>query len=177
MPAESNGGRPPFDSAGITYARVSVLRTAPTTHTPPTEESEVYLASPEEARQGYGVDTTERPLDVGLLRNGGTAFAGRATLDLDYLLGENGGHLNVNGIAGLGAKSSFLLHVNALLLHEAARQKVKHPGKPKRGRKHRSGCGTSCGAGGSPILRRCSSPFSSRHCLGSSPSHPPPLRG
>ena len=45
-----------------------------------------------------------------------------ATIDLDYLLGENGGHLNVNGIAGLGAKTSFLLHVNALLLYEAQRQ-------------------------------------------------------
>ncbi len=121
------GGSPPFDSAGVTYAKVSVLRTAPVTHAPPSEESEVYLATADEARQGYGVDTTEHPLDVGLLRNGGTAFAGRATLDLDYLLGENGGHLNVNGIAGLGAKSSFLLHVVWMLLREAKRQQVEAP--------------------------------------------------
>jgi DNA helicase HerA-like ATPase len=118
------GAAPPFESPGITYAKVAILRTHPVAHAPPVEESEVHLATPEEARLGYGVDRTEHPLDVGLLRNGGTAFAGKATLDLDYLLGENGGHLNVNGIAGLGAKSSFLLHVVWMLLRESARQKV-----------------------------------------------------
>src|SRR5207248_657313 len=65
--------------------------------------------------------------------NGGTPFAGPATIDLDYLLGENGGHLNVNGIAGLGAKTSFLLHVNAMLLCEAERQiaelGINHPAR------------------------------------------------
>ncbi|CAN5400145.1 ATP-binding protein [soil metagenome] len=121
------GGKPPFDSFGITYAKVAVLRTHPVTHAPPLEESEVCLATPDEARLGYGVDRTEHPLDVGLLRNGGTAFAGKATLDLDYLLGENGGHLNVNGIAGLGAKSSFLLHVVMMLLREAKRQQIAAP--------------------------------------------------
>lgn len=121
------GGPPPFDSAGITYAKVAVLRTAPVAHAPPTEESEVYLASAEEACQGYGGDRTEHPLDVGLLRNGGTHYAGKATLDLDYLLGENGGHLNVNGIAGLGSKSSLLLHTLWMLMREARRQEAARP--------------------------------------------------
>jgi hypothetical protein len=116
------GCQPPFASAGFTYAKVTILRTDPVTHAPPTEESTVLLGSAADAARGYGVDQMNEPLRVGLLRNGGTAFAGPAAIDLDYLLGENGGHLNVNGIAGLGAKTSFLLHVNALLLHEAERQ-------------------------------------------------------
>ncbi len=74
----------------------------------------------------------ESKLRLGLLRNGGTDFAGPAPIDLGYLLGENGGHLNVNGIAGLGAKSSFLLHVNYLLLREALMQAARFPGKPNR---------------------------------------------
>ena len=37
--------RPPFDSEGVTYAEVAILRTEPVAHTPPTEESEVYLAT------------------------------------------------------------------------------------------------------------------------------------
>ena len=117
-----SGMTPPFASAGFTYAKVTILRTDPVTHAPPTEESTVYLGGEREAARGYGVDRMDKPLRVGLLRNGGTPFAGPATIDLDYLLGENGGHLNVNGIAGLGAKTSFLLHVNALLLCEAERQ-------------------------------------------------------
>jgi DNA helicase HerA-like ATPase len=121
------GAPPMFDSEGVTYAKASVLRTRPVAYTPPVEESEVFLANDAEAREGYGVDNLEHPLEVGLLRNGGEAFAGRATLDLDYLLGENGGHLNVNGIAGLGSKSSFLLHVLWLLLREAERQAIDRP--------------------------------------------------
>jgi hypothetical protein len=123
--------RPPFASAGFTYAKVTILRTDPVTHAPPLEESTVCLGGPAEAAKGYGIDQMAHPLRVGLLRNGGTPFAGPATIDLDYLLGENGGHLNVNGIAGLGAKSSFLLHINAVLLNEVERQKaelgVSHP--------------------------------------------------
>jgi uncharacterized protein len=111
----------------VTYAKAAVLRTKPVAYTPPLEESEVFLATDAEAREGYGVDDLEHPLEVGFLKNGGEAFAGRATVDLDYLLGENGGHLNVNGIAGLGSKSSFLLHVLWMLLPEAGRQAAVRP--------------------------------------------------
>lgn len=115
--------RPPFDSEGVTYAEVAILRTDPVAHTPPTEESEVFVATPEDARKGYGVDRMGAPLAVGLLRNGGTQFAGSAQIDLDFLLGKNGGHLNVNGIAGLGTKSTLLLTTNWLLLREVDRQR------------------------------------------------------
>jgi uncharacterized protein len=83
--------RPPFDSEGVTYAEAAILRTTPVAHTPPTEESEVFLATAMEAGEGYGLDRMGDRLDVGLLRNGGTGFAGRAALDLDFLLGKNGG--------------------------------------------------------------------------------------
>jgi DNA helicase HerA-like ATPase len=119
--------RPPFDSEGVTYAEVAILRTDPVAHTPPTEESEVYLATPAEAARGYGLDRMGERLDVGLMRNGGTQFAGKAAIDLDFLLGKNGGHLNVNGIAGLATKSTLLLIVNWLLLREARRQKEAMP--------------------------------------------------
>jgi DNA helicase HerA-like ATPase len=124
--------QPPFESEGVTYAEVAILRTTPVAHTPPMEESEVFLAGPKEAGEGYGLDRMGHRLDVGLLKNGGTQFAGRAALDLDFLLGKNGGHLNVNGIAGLGTKSTLLLTLNWLLLREAQRQKADRPSDPKR---------------------------------------------
>jgi uncharacterized protein len=124
--------QPPFDSEGVTYAEVSILRTDPVAHTPPTEESLVYLATEAEAGRGYGLDRMSERFEVGLLRNGGTEFAGRAAIDLDFLLGKNGGHLNVNGIAGLGTKSSLLLLFNWLLLREARRRRDKEPSKPGR---------------------------------------------
>jgi hypothetical protein len=118
---------PPFASAGFSYARAAILRTDPVCHAPPTEESTVYLGGASDAEKGYGFDLMrdENKLAVGRVRNGGTDFAGPAVIDLAYLLGENGGHLNVNGIAGMGTKSSFLLHVLMLLMRWA-----KRSGKP-----------------------------------------------
>lgn len=124
--------RPPFESEGVTYAEAAILRTDPVAHTPPTEESPVFLATPAEAGRGYGLDRMGDRLDVGLLRNGGTEFAGRAAIDLDFLLGKNGGHLNVNGIAGLGTKSTLLLTVNWLLLRKARLWQEKFPSDPNR---------------------------------------------
>ncbi len=127
-----SGEKPMFDSEGVTYAEVAILRTDPVAHTPPTEESEVFLATAADAARGYGMDRMGQRFDVGLLRNGGTQFVGRAAIDLDFLLGKNGGHLNVNGIAGLGTKSTLLLSMNWLLLREARLQKEKRPSDTKR---------------------------------------------
>jgi len=122
----------PFDSEGVTYAEVAILRTEPVVHAAPLEESEVFLATAAEAGRGYGLDRMGQRLDVGLLRNGGTDLAGRAAIDLDFLLGKNGGHLNVNGIAGLATKTTLLLEVVWLLLREARRQKENNTSDPRR---------------------------------------------
>lgn len=114
--------RLPLDSMGITYARAKVLAANPPLLTPPREESPVYLATEAEARFAYGVPQMGQPLTIGRLKNGGEAFAGSAYIDLDYLLGTNGGHLNVNGIAGVGTKSSFLTFVVYSLLEYVRRQ-------------------------------------------------------
>lgn len=124
----NTGVSPPFPSAGFAYAKVTILRTDPICHAPPVEESIVYLGGPSDAAKGYGFDRVrdENKLAVGRVRNGGSKYAGPAVLDLAYMLGENGGHLNVNGIAGMGAKSSFLLHIVMLLMLWARR--VGKPG-------------------------------------------------
>jgi DNA helicase HerA-like ATPase len=124
--------RPPFDSPGFTYAAVAILRTDPAVLTPPLEGSDVFLGGADDARMAYAADEIENPLAVGLVKNGGTQYAGPGRIDLDYLLGANGGHLNVNGVAGRGTKSSLLLHFNYLLLREARRQQKERPSDPDR---------------------------------------------
>lgn len=111
-----------FKPEGVTYASVSILRTEPPVFTPPIERSNVYLGGEAEADSSYGFSEMTRPLAVGRLRNGGASYAGLAKIDLAYLLGDNGGHLNVTGMAGIGTKSSFLLTVVKLLLNEAKAQ-------------------------------------------------------
>ena len=123
---------PAFVGDGITYATVSILTTAPARLAPPLEGSPVHLAGSRAADAAYGFDgiDPDARLDIGLVRNGAAGTAGRAALDLDYLLGQNGGHLLVNGKSGKATKSSFLLHVVYLLLRfarQAAGPGVAHP--------------------------------------------------
>jgi DNA helicase HerA-like ATPase len=112
----------PIDSRGVTYGQVRVLTSDPNVLAPPREDSRVYRAGSEDARIAYGIDTMAHPLVIGLIRNGGEQVAGPACIDLDYVLGALGGHVNVTGIAGAGTKSSFL----TILLSQALRSFVDH---------------------------------------------------
>ena len=118
------GEEPLYESEGYTYASAAILRTEPSYLTPPRERSAVRLASGDEAQKAYGADKVdeENRLVVGLIKNGGAQNAGPGHIDLDFLLGGNGGHLNVSGTAGRATKSSFLLTVLYLLLEKCRRQ-------------------------------------------------------
>lgn len=119
---------PPFANEGFTYAHAQVLRTEPEISTPPIERSIVALGGEREAKIAYGFDDMPRPMPIGLLKNGARNFAGNGVIDLDYLLGENGGHLNVSGMAGVGTKTTFLLTVIKSLQKQAEMSVEK--GKP-----------------------------------------------
>ncbi len=123
---------PPFESEGYTYASATILRTQPAVLVPPRERSDVLLANPLEAGIAYSADEIERALAVGLIKNGGDQIAGVGKIDLDYLLGASGGHMNVNGSAGRGTKSSFLLFAVWLLLRVAREQRRERPSDPNR---------------------------------------------
>jgi DNA helicase HerA-like ATPase len=112
---------------GVTYAGVRILRTNPAVLTPPIEYSKVYLGEKADAEFAYGFSEMSRALAVGQLYNGADNFAGLAQIDLYYLLGENGGHMNVSGMAGAGTKSSFLLAMLKLLSDHATKPKMKEP--------------------------------------------------
>ena len=128
------GEEPPFVSEGITYAECSILRAEPNVLAPPRERSPVALANGIQAAKAYGVDdigNERNRLPFGLITNG-SATSGAGCLDLAYLLGENGGHLNVSGAAGQATKSSFLLHIVYLLLEKARREQQAFPSDGER---------------------------------------------
>lgn len=124
------GATLPLDSQGLTYAAARILRAEPPVLAPPREESLVYLSGAAEARVAYGVEEMGQPLPIGLLKNGGSAFAGPAYIDLDYLLGANGAHLNVTGVAGAATKSSFLMSVLYSLLQHCRERQRRAPSAP-----------------------------------------------
>ena len=99
-----------LDRDGVTYAKARVVNAFPPKLAPPIEGSTVFSCGERDAERAYEIDqyADERGVCVGLIRNGGDSTAGRAFLDQDFLLGAQSGHLNVNGAAGSGTKSSFL---------------------------------------------------------------------
>ena len=99
-----------LDRDGVTYAKARVVNAFPPKLAPPIEGSTVFSCQGDEAERAYEMDkyAEERGVCIGLIRNGGDSTAGRAFLDSDFLLGAQSGHLNVNGAAGSGTKSSFL---------------------------------------------------------------------
>ncbi len=119
--------QPEFKAEGVTYATASILRTQPSVLTPPIEQNDVFLGNEDDASKAYEADQIKNPLPVGLIKNGGNVVVGPGVIDLDYLLGVNGGHMNVNGAAGRGTKSSFLLMVNWLLLNQAKQLEKERP--------------------------------------------------
>lgn len=124
------GYEPEFKAEGVTFATASILRTQPPVLTPPIEQSPVILGGKAEVQLAYGADEIYNPLPIGLVKNGAGAVAGPGYIDLDYLLGVNGGHMNVNGVAGRGTKSSFLLFVTDMLLRDARRRAEEKPSAP-----------------------------------------------
>lgn len=116
-----------IDSKGVTYGQVRLLASRPTVFAPPREDATVHPATEEHARVAYGFDEMAAPMVVGLVRNGGQRTAGRAFIDVDYLLGAQGGHLNVTGIAGVGTKSSFLTIALNQLLQWAEERRRENP--------------------------------------------------
>jgi DNA helicase HerA-like ATPase len=99
-----------LDRDGVTYAKARVVNAFPPKLAPPVEGSTVFSCGQRDAERAYEMDAyaDDRGVAVGLIRNGGDSTAGRAFLDQDFLLGAQSGHLNVNGAAGSGTKSSFL---------------------------------------------------------------------
>jgi len=121
-----------FNSQGVTYASARILRADPPVYTPPLEQSKVYVCDEKEAGLAYGSDENEAPLTLGKIKNGGNVVAGSGQIDMNYLIGVSGGHMNVNGVAGRGTKSSFLMFTIYMMLLEAERQAKETPGDPNR---------------------------------------------
>ncbi|GAA5334335.1 MULTISPECIES: ATP-binding protein [Thermus] len=88
-------------------AHVSVTRILPEEFFPPDPGSPVYLAKGEDLElalyyEGMRNQKGTTKLPAGLLKNGEVAY-----LNLEFLNGVKGGHVNISGISGVAAKTSY----------------------------------------------------------------------
>jgi len=85
-------------------AHVTVTRLDPEDYLPPEPGAPVYLARGEELARSLYYERMKERLPVGLLRNGEPAY-----VNLEFLDGRRGGHVNISGISGVAAKTSYAL--------------------------------------------------------------------
>ena len=89
-------------AAKMRSARVAVTRVDPELWVAPDPGAEVYRAAGGERDKALYKDEMERPLPVGIGRDGEPVYA-----DLDFFDGRKGGHMS--GISGVATKTSYAL--------------------------------------------------------------------
>jgi uncharacterized protein len=91
-------------AAKVRTARVAVTRVDPEVWVSADPGEEVARATGEERRKALYADEMERPLSIGLGRDGAPVH-----VDLDFFDGRKGGHMSISGISGVATKTSFAL--------------------------------------------------------------------
>ena len=102
----------PTFRVGMNYALAKVSFNTGGDYTPVHNNSKVYLATAEQITYALGLDKVENPLVCGSLRMyEGTEdeVALPVNLNAKFLLGSEGAHLNISGISGLAAKTSYAM--------------------------------------------------------------------
>jgi DNA helicase HerA-like ATPase len=102
----------PTIRVGMNFAEAKVSFNDQNLYTPVHNGAEVYLATPEEISFALGLADVENPLVCGFLK----MYAGTEDevslpvhLNSSFLLGREGAHLNISGISGLAAKTSYAM--------------------------------------------------------------------
>jgi len=97
---------------GMNFAKAKVSFNSKNLYTPVHNNAKVYLATAEEITMALGLDHIENPLVCGSLR----MYEGTSDevvlpvhVNSKFILGPEGAHLNISGISGLAAKTSYAM--------------------------------------------------------------------
>lgn len=96
----------------VEAARVQVTRVVPETFVPPLPGTPVRRAVGAERDEALDLTGVERRLPAGLTRDGE-----RVDLDVDFLDGTKGAHVNIGGISGVATKTSYATFLLYSLFH------------------------------------------------------------
>ena len=102
----------PTFRVGMNYAKAKVSFNNGNLYTPVHNNAKVYLASPDEITMALGLDRIQNPLVCGFLKMyNGTPEEVTIPIHLNskFILGPEGAHLNISGISGLAAKTSYAM--------------------------------------------------------------------
>lgn len=102
---------PNMNRIGMNYVKAKVVGNSDNIYTPVLNGSDVGLADAGEILQALGLDKVKNPLPCGYLEmyRGEDKQILPVNFNAQFLIGPEGAHLNISGISGLAAKTSYAM--------------------------------------------------------------------
>lgn len=107
---------------GMNYVEVAVSYNTKNIYTPVVNDAKVYLANAEEIEQALGLDKIQNPLPCGFIKmyeDTENEIFLPVHLNSQFILGPEGAHLNISGISGLAAKTSYAMFLIKSILESS----------------------------------------------------------
>lgn len=112
---------------GMNFVKAKVIGNTKNIYTPVLDGSVVSLVTKEEASEALGLSDMQNPLPAGYLEmyEGNDRIVLPVNFNSHFLIGPEGAHLNISGISGLAAKTSY-----AMFLLKAIQEQYLEQEKP-----------------------------------------------
>jgi len=121
----------PTRRVGLNYIKASVVKNTKAIYNPVQDGSQVRLANAEEVSEALGLANVKNALPCGYIQMYSKDEEEQVRLPVDFngkfLIGPEGAHLNISGISGLAAKTSYAMF---LLKGMQYRMSQQGPNKP-----------------------------------------------
>ena len=106
---------------GMNFVKAKMVGNTKNIFTPVLDGRNVSLADENEVKEALGLDKIKNPLPCGYLEmyNGDDKIQIPVHLNKNFLIGPEGAHLNISGISGLAAKTSYAMFITKAI--QAAR--------------------------------------------------------
>lgn len=116
---------------GMNYVKVKVVGNTKHIDSPVISNHKVYLANADEVKIALGLDNIKNPVVCGYLEMYEDAGKGKKVslpvhMSSDFLIGPEGAHLNIGGISGLAAKTSYAMFLLRAIQHKYMMEEEEH---------------------------------------------------
>jgi len=105
---------------GMNYVKASVVCNTEDIYTPVLDGKQVSLCNDDDIRIALGLDDVKNPLVCGYLQmyQGEETRKIKVELNSHFLIGPDGAHINISGISGLAAKTSYSMFLLNAIQHK-----------------------------------------------------------
>jgi hypothetical protein len=105
---------------GMNYVKANVVCNTENVYTLVLDSKQVSLCDAEDIRFALGLQEVKNPLVCGYLQmyQGAEALKIKVELNANFLIGPDGAHINISGISGLAAKTSYSMFLLNAIQHK-----------------------------------------------------------